>query len=106
MGKSSTDIKEFALESYGVLDQLERILMAPPDEGFMTKRFSDSYTAWRAFRKAGGSQGLQRLESLAQTGEVILGRLDKGWIYPQPRILGYLLNLIGDLRKEITFIKD
>jgi hypothetical protein len=60
----------------------------------------------RAFRKASGSRGLKKLESLAQAGEVILGRLDKGQIYPQPQILGFLLNRIEDLGREIAYIEN
>src|SRR5580698_5910400 len=105
MQNPSIEFKEFILESYRVLDQLERGLAAPPLHGSPEKSFSDAYGALRAFRQACGSRGLQKIEGLAQAGELILSRLDQGQIYPQPQILGFLLNRIEDLRKEITYLE-
>jgi chemotaxis protein histidine kinase CheA len=105
MEKTSTEIKDFVSQSYGIVDQLQRSLTSPPADGGPEKGFSDSHSAMRTLRKAGASRGLKKLESLAQTGEVILGRLDQGQIYLQPQIFGFLLNRVEDIRQEISRIE-
>ncbi len=105
MEKTSTEVRDFVSESYVLLDRLEPRLVAALSDGGPSRPFNELHFTMRALRLTAGSRGYQKLESLAHTGEMILSQLDRDEIHPQPRILGFLLNLVEELHKEIAGIQ-
>src|ERR1041385_4773695 len=99
MGDQDEVVKEFLLESYEGLDQLERDLMGyeknPSDKEKLTSIFRVLHT----IKGTSGFLGFTKLPHLAHAGENVLSTLRNGNITLHAALVSALLNLVDSLRQ-------
>jgi two-component system chemotaxis sensor kinase CheA len=97
--------QEFLIESYEGLDLMERSLteleLRPSDPDLLAGIFRAVHT----IKGATGFLGFQRLESLAHSGENLLGRLREGKVKATPGVITLLLRMLDGLRVILNQIK-
>jgi two-component system chemotaxis sensor kinase CheA len=90
--------REFLIESQEGLDRMERCLteleVRPGDSGLLAEIFRAVHT----IKGTTGFLGFRRLETLAHTGENLLGLLRGGKVAADRRVITGLLELLDGLR--------
>jgi len=99
-------IREFLIESQEGLDRMERCLTdlesRPDDADLLAEIFRTVHT----IKGATGFLGFKGLETLAHTGENLLGMLRDGRITAEPHVITVLLDLLDGLRSILRTIEQ
>ncbi|HMO16393.1 MAG TPA: chemotaxis protein CheA [Pirellulaceae bacterium] len=99
-------IKEFLVESYENLDELDRSLIQlesnPNDRGKLAAIFRTVHT----IKGTCGFLGLSKLEKVTHVGENLLSKLRDGEICLQPDITTGLLSLVDAIRQMLSNVES
>lgn len=99
-------IKEFLVESYENLDQLDRDLIAlekqPTDRDTLSSIFRTIHT----IKGTCGFLGFSKLEAVTHCGENLLGLLRDGKLLLNSRITSALLSLVDAVRQMLAAIEQ
>src|SRR6185437_14643837 len=99
-------VREFLIESQEGLDRMERCLTdleSRPDDGEL---LAEIFRTVHTIRGATGFLGFKRLETLAHSGENLLGMLRDGRVAADSHAITVLLELLDGLRSILRRIED
>lgn len=105
MGDLDEIVKEFLIESFEGLDQLDRDLVAleasPTDQELLAAIFRCIHT----IKGTCGFLGFTKLESITHTGESLLSQLRDGDIELTAELTSALLTMVDAVREILSFIE-
>ena len=97
--------KEFLVEAYEKLDQIEQDVLAlegnPGDQEIINRVFRDVHT----LKGNSGTLGLSRLEKLCHSGETVLDNVRGGDLSFTPEMATALLKMGDTLREAFKFVE-
>src|SRR5882762_4486793 len=99
-------IKEFLVESYENLDQLDRDLVALEKDPRNRERLSSVFRTIHTIKGTCGFFGFAKLGSVSHGGESLLSKLRDGEISLAPEITSGLLALVDAIRKILAAIES
>ena len=91
-------VRDFLVESYENLDQLDRDLVALEQQPRSTERLSSIFRTLHTLKGTCGFLGFSKLEAVAHVGENLLSRLRDGKLLLRPEITTALLALVDAVR--------
>jgi two-component system chemotaxis sensor kinase CheA len=98
-------VKDFLVESYENLDQLDRDLVVleqnPTNRDILARIFRTSHT----IKGTCGVLGFAKLESVAHVGENLLSKLRDGHLLLNPEIISALLAMVDAVRQMLATIE-
>ncbi len=98
-------VKEFLVESYENLDQLDRDLVALETEPQDGERLASVFRTIHTIKGTCGFLGYVKLEAVTHAGENLLGRLRDGRLVLNSAIASGLLALVDVVRKLLAHIE-
>src|SRR5258708_31171873 len=98
-------IKEFLVESYENLDQLDRDLVALEQDPHNRERLSSIFRTIHTIKGTCGFFGFSKLESVTHVGENLLSRLRDGLLSLDPERTSALLTLVDAVRAMLSCIE-
>ena len=105
MNEQDTAIREFLIESYENLDQLERDLVTIEDDPRNRETLDGIFRTVHSIKGACGFLAYPKLEGVAHAGEGLLCRLRDGAMAWKPAITSRLLTLADAMRKILGQIE-
>lgn len=105
MGDMDDIVKEFLVESYENLDQLDRDFVALETDPTATDKLSSIFRTIHTIKGTCGCLGLSKLESVAHVGENLLSRLRDGQLVMDTDITTGLLKLVDAVREILASIE-
>ena len=99
-------IKEFLIESYENLDQLDRDLVALEKEPTDRETLASVFRTIHTIKEICGFLGFSKLESVAHTGENLLSLLRDGQLLLNPDITTALLSMVDGVREILGCIEN
>ncbi|HXG18157.1 MAG TPA: chemotaxis protein CheW [Methylomirabilota bacterium] len=105
MGDMDDIVKDFLIESYENLDQLDRHLVALEKEPTSQELLSAIFRTIHTIKGACGFLGFAKLESVAHVGENLLSRLRDGHLLLNPEITTALLVMVDAIRQMLALIE-
>jgi two-component system, chemotaxis family, sensor kinase CheA len=105
MSEDDDIVKEFLIESNENLDQLDRDLIELEKEPSSKEILGRIFRAIHTVKGATGFLGFSKLESLAHSGESLLGLLRDGKLSITPEITSALLALVDAVRGMLAAIE-
>jgi len=99
-------VKEFLVESYENLDQLDRDLVALEKDPQNRERLSSVFRTIHTIKGTCGFFGFSRLESVTHVGENLLSRLRDGLLLLDPERTSALLALVDAVRVMLANIEN
>ncbi|MGN6505535.1 MAG: chemotaxis protein CheA, partial [Tepidisphaeraceae bacterium] len=105
MGDMDDIVKEFLVESYENLDQLDRDFVALETDPTATDKLSSIFRTIHTIKGTCGCLGLSKLESVAHVGENLLSRLRDGPLVMDTDITTGLLKLVDAVREILACIE-
>src|SRR5262252_8009861 len=104
MNELDSVVKEFLVESYENLDQLDRDLVVLEKEPQNRERLASIFRTIHTIKGTCGFFGLSKLESVAHVGENLLSRLRDGKLRLTSEIATTLLALEDAVRQMLNHI--
>src|SRR5713226_9152634 len=98
MSELDTVVKEFLVESYENLDQLDRDLLALEKDPANRDRLASVFRTIHTIKGTCGFFGFGKLESVTHVGENLLSRLRDGLLLLNVEITSALLALVDAVR--------
>ncbi len=98
-------VKEFLIESYENLDQLDRDLVALEQDAEAGPTLSGIFRTIHTIKGSCGFLGFAKLESVAHVGESLLGRLRDGDLALGPDVTTGLLSMVDAVREMLGQIE-
>src|SRR5258708_4654934 len=98
-------IKEFLVESYENLDQLDRDLVALEQDPHNRERLSSIFRTIHTIKGTCGFFGFSKLESISHVGENLLSRMRDGQLLLNADITSVLLALVDAVREILGHIE-
>jgi two-component system chemotaxis sensor kinase CheA len=99
-------VKEFLVESYENLDQLDRDFVALETNPTATDQLGSIFRTIHTIKGTCGCLGLRKLESVAHVGENLLSRLRDGQLVMDTEIASGLLKLVDAIREILASIES
>jgi two-component system chemotaxis sensor kinase CheA len=99
-------VKEFLVESYENLDQLDRDLVALEQDPSAEPILSSIFRTVHTIKGTCGFLGFAKLESVTHVGENLLSKLRDGDLTLQPGITNGLLSLVDAIREMLGSIES
>jgi two-component system chemotaxis sensor kinase CheA len=106
MNELDSVVKEFLVESYENLDQLDRDLVALEKEPQNRERLSSIFRTIHTIKGTCGFFGFSKLESVTHVGENLLSRLRDGLLILDPERTSALLALLDAVRIMLANIEN
>ncbi|MBI3410433.1 MAG: chemotaxis protein CheA [Planctomycetes bacterium] len=106
MNELDSVVKEFLVESYENLDQLDRDLVVLEKDPQNRERLASIFRTIHTIKGTCGFFGFSKLESLTHVGENLLSRLRDGLLLLNPEITSALLTMIDAVRKILACIEN
>ena len=106
MNELDSVVKEFLVESYENLDQLDRDLVVLEKDPQNRERLASIFRTIHTIKGTCGFFGFSKLESLTHVGENLLSRLRDGLLLLNPEITSALLAMIDAVRKILACIEN
>ncbi|MGH9351423.1 MAG: chemotaxis protein CheW [Terriglobia bacterium] len=106
MSDNDEIIKEFLIESTENLDQLDRDLVELEKDPSSHEILSNIFRTIHTIKGATGFLGFPKLESVAHSGESLLGRLRDGKLSLTPEITSGLLAMVDSVREMLKSIES
>src|SRR3990172_5953150 len=106
MSELNDIVKEFLVESYENLDQLDRDLIALEQEPSSRSTLASIFRTIHTLKGTCGFLGFSTLESVSHVGENLLSRLRDGKLNMNPDITSGLLSLVDAVREMLANIED
>src|SRR4051812_42241546 len=98
-------VKEFLVESYENLDQLDRDFIALEIDPTATEKLASIFRTIHTIKGTCGCLGFTKLESVAHVGENLLSRLRDGAMTINGEITTGLLKLVDSIREILREIE-
>ena len=98
-------IKEFLVESYENLDQLDRDLVALEKDPQDRQRLASIFRTIHTIKGTCGFFGFGKLEAVSHVGESLLSRLRDGHLLLNPEITSGLLAMLDAVRAMLSSIE-
>jgi two-component system chemotaxis sensor kinase CheA len=98
-------VKEFLVESYENLDQLDRDLVSLEQDPASRPTLSSVFRTIHTIKGTCGFLGFSRLESVAHAGESLLSQLRDGELSLTPAITTVLLSMVDAVRQMLASIE-
>src|SRR5258708_11369673 len=98
-------IKEFLVESYENLDQLDRDLVALEQDPHNRERLSSIFRTIHTIKGTCGFLGFSKLESVTHVGENLLSKLRDGKLAVSSDIISGLLSTVDAVREILGNIE-
>jgi two-component system chemotaxis sensor kinase CheA len=98
-------VKEFLVESYENLDQLDRDLVALEKDPTDRERLNNVFRTIHTIKGTCGFFGFSKLESVTHVGENLLSRLRDGQLLLDPERTSALLALLDAVREMLALIE-
>lgn len=105
MSDMDTIIKEFLVESYENLDQLDRDLVCLEENPLDAERLASIFRTIHSIKGTAGFFGFAALESVTHAGESLLCELREGRLRLNPEITSGLLALVDAVRKILANVE-
>ncbi|MGE0679658.1 MAG: Hpt domain-containing protein [Candidatus Binatia bacterium] len=105
MGDMDDIVKDFLIESYENLDQLDRHLVALEKEPTSRELLSAIFRTIHTIKGTCGFLGFGKLESVAHVGESLLSRLRDGHLQLNPELTTALLAMVDAIRQMLASIE-
>lgn len=105
MSDNDEIIKEFLIESTENLDQLDRDLVELEKDPSSHEILSSIFRTIHTIKGTTGFLGFPKLESVAHSGENLLGRLREGKLALTPEITSGLLAMVDAVREMLSSIE-
>jgi two-component system chemotaxis sensor kinase CheA len=99
-------VKDFLIESYENLDQLDRQLVALEKEPASHELLSAIFRTIHTIKGTCGFLGFAKLESVAHVGENLLSRLRDSHLQLNPEITTALLAMVDAIRRMLALIES
>lgn len=99
-------VREFLVESYENLDQLDRDLVELEQEPESTETLSSVFRTIHTIKGTCGFLGFGRLEGVTHVGENLLARLRDGRLSLSPEITTALLSMVDAVREMLARIEE
>src|SRR5260221_73078 len=106
MNELDSIVKEFLVESYENLDQLDRDLVALEQDPRDPERLSSIFRTIHTIKGTCGFFGFSKLESVTHVGENLLSRLRDGLLLLGPESTSALLALVDAVRVMLGNIEN
>lgn len=106
MGDMDDIVKDFLIESYENLDQLDRQLVALEKEPTSRELLSAIFRTIHTIKGTCGFLGFARLESVAHVGENLLSRLRDGYVHLNSELTTALLAMVDAIRRMLALIES
>jgi two-component system chemotaxis sensor kinase CheA len=107
MSESNDDIvKEFLVESYENLDQLDRDFVALEKEPGSRELLGGVFRTIHTIKGTCGFLGFHRLEAVTHAGESVLSLLRDGTLSLDPRLTSDLLAMVDAVREMLDSIES
>ncbi len=106
MTEAESLIKEFLVESYENLDQLDRDLVTLEKEPQNRERLGSIFRTIHTIKGTCGFFGFDKLQSVAHVGENLLSRLRDGLLLLNPEITSALLAMVDAVRLMLGRIES
>src|SRR5215475_7990471 len=106
MGDMDDIVKDFLVESYENLDQLDRNFVALEKDPTSHELLSSIFRTIHTIKGTCGFLGFAKLESVAHMGENLLSRLRDGLLLLNPEITSALLALMDAVREMLARIES
>ncbi len=105
MGENDELIKDFLIKCYEDLDRLDQDFIALEKEPENHKYLHNILKAIHGIRRGSGYFGFVKLQSLAQNGEQLLGKVRDGHITIQDELASNLQKMFDVIREILTTIE-
>ncbi len=105
MGEFDDILKEFLVESYENLDQLDQDLVALESDPENRDRLASIFRTIHTIKGSAGFFGFERLQSVTHAGENLLVKLRDGEMRLTPEINDVLLAMVDAVREMLTTIE-
>ncbi len=99
-------VKEFLVESYENLDQLDQDFVALESDPSASDRISGIFRTIHTIKGTSGFLGLRRLEILTHIGENVLSQVRDGTLALTPTITSALLTMVDRIREILSSIES
>ena len=99
------DVKEFLIEGYEYLNQIEEDLVALEQNDSDPEVMNRIYRSLHTIKGNSGFLGVEKLESVAHAGENLLSRLRDRTIAMTPEITSALLSTIDAVRSHMEALE-
>ncbi len=106
MGDMDDIVKDFLVESYENLDQLDRNFVALEKDPTSHELLSSIFRTIHTIKGTCGFLGFAKLESVAHVGESLLSRLRDGVLGLTPAITSALLTMVDAIREMLACIES
>ncbi len=98
-------LKEFLIESYENLDQLDRDFVTLESDPSDRKRIAGIFRTIHTIKGTSGFIGLPKLEALTHVGESLLSKLRDGELTLSPEITSALLAMVDTVRRILASVE-
>src|SRR6476620_10685438 len=99
-------VKDFLVESYENLDQLDRDLVSLEQDPSSANTLGSIFRTIHTIKGNCGFLGFGKLESVAHAGENLLSKLRDGQLHLQPPMTTGLLSLVDAVREMLASIES
>src|SRR5258708_977877 len=99
-------VREFLVESYENLDQLDRDLVTLEKDPTNSERLASVFRTIHTIKGTCGFFGFSKLESVSHVGENLLSRLRDGILVLDPEITSALLGMVDAVRQMLASIES
>lgn len=106
MGDQDDIVREFLVESYENLDQLDRDLIGLEKNPQHRERLANIFRTLHTIKGACGFLAFPKLEAVAHAGESLLSRLRDGRLLLNAEIISGLLALVAAVRRILGNIEN
>src|SRR5215475_1290063 len=106
MGDMDDIVKDFLVESYENLDQLDRNLVTLEKDPTSHELLSSIFRTIHTIKGTCGFLGFAKLEAVAHSGENLLSRLRDGHLLLNPDITTALLVMVDAIRQMLLCIES
>jgi two-component system chemotaxis sensor kinase CheA len=106
MGDMDDIVKDFLVESYENLDQLDRNFVALEKDPTSRELLSSIFRTIHTIKGTCGFLGFAKLESVAHVGENLLSRLRDGLLNLTPAITSALLTMVDAIREMLACVES
>lgn len=106
MGDMDDIVKDFLVESYENLDQLDRNFVALEKDPTSHDLLSSIFRTIHTIKGTCGFLGFGKLESVAHVGESLLSRLRDGLLSLTPAITSALLQMVDAIREMLATVES
>src|ERR1700754_57586 len=105
MVKDDEVLKEFLVESYENLDQLDRDFVALEADPTARDRIAAIFRTIHTIKGTSGFLGFSRLETLTHAGESVLSLLRDGALTLSPALTSALLEMVDRVRTMLRAVE-